>query len=723
MVAWPCGLTSTTDAWGTFRVACPHGVDSLTLVAEGHQTSTVQMEGREHVDVWLEPLGFSLSQATVSAARHVEPEGQTLDVPDLMCVLDNTPGLQSLDLGAGMIQPLVRGLFGSRVAVLEDGVPQQGGRWGSDHGILVAPELQVATAWVPGGGQVWMGPEAVAGGLRFQSPSILNTEGQQTSWGSRARLGQTKAAFHVLHTSTEDETHWHLGIAMSAFGASQVPQREFSYLDRIYALDTGELPNTAGRGGHAVLGLGRWTEAGRHVSWSMRLSDVRQGMFPGIVGLPMQDDLAPNDGSFEVRLPSQHASRLQTLLQWSAPEANSSEGWIYKVSTSWNRRKEFAPPHAHGWGPLPSSDLSLFLEEFAGFAEARHTGAHGSFGAQLEVQRVATSGWEFLLPSHQRARASFIGEARLAGSTLSGRVDLVQASQVGHTEPLFNSAGDVVGDDVRAMPFDKMLPGGMFSWQSPLRFKHSDLDGLMTVVAYGRVPSNHEWGANGIHHGSFRFEQGNLDLSTEWALEGRGQVGTFKYDGLGWSWQAQGFAALHSGFISLTPSAHFAPVAHAGQIYEFMANDAFRTGAEWTLTHRWASQEFHWSGSVLGQWELQTGLGLPFTTPAQSRLEWSGGHGMQLEWSLGCRAIAPAVLTARNEASSPGAVLADVAIRHVAERGVWALEVQNAFNQAWLDHVSAYRILGLVAQGRWVQLSFNASLKHTNSKSNKHSSS
>ena len=39
--------------------------------------------------------------------------------------------------------------------------------------------------------------------------------------------------------------------------------------------------------------------------------------------------------------------------------------------------------------------------------------------------------------------------------------------------------------------------------------------GHVTVVAYGRVPSNHEWGANGIT-GSFRFEQGN----PTWAQNG-----------------------------------------------------------------------------------------------------------------------------------------------------------------------------------------------------------
>ena len=119
-MAWPCGLASTTDTWGAFRVACPHGVDSLTLVSEGHHTTTVKLEGLAHVDVWLEPLGFSLSQATVSAVRLVEPEGQTLDTPDLMRTLDDTPGLQSLDLGAGMIQPMVRGLFGSCLLYTSD---------------------------------------------------------------------------------------------------------------------------------------------------------------------------------------------------------------------------------------------------------------------------------------------------------------------------------------------------------------------------------------------------------------------------------------------------------------------------------------------------------------------------------------------------------------------------------------------------------------------------
>ena len=710
VMAWPCGLAASTDALGAFRVSCPHGIDSLTLSCVGFDTQVV-LNPSSHVDVWMEDLKVMLGQAQVAVNRFSESEASTLDQPTLMQALDRTPGLQSLDLGAGMLQPVVRGLFGSRVAVLEDGVPQQGGRWGSDHGVLVAPELQMASAWVPGGGHVWMGPEAVGGGLRFESPSRANASETQTRMGAMAQIGQIKSGLYALHIASTPEVHWHAGMSVTGFGASQVPQRRFAYLGRVYRLETGALTNTAGRAGHAVLGLERETHAGRTLAWSMRLSDVHQGLFPGIVGLPRQGDLSPNDGVLEIRLPSQRASRIQSLLKWSGAETGVDAGWGYILSGSWNQRREYAPPHVHGWGPLPDSDLSLALEEWTVFGEARRNSAHGSVGMQVEGQHVTTAGWEFLLPSHQRMRLSAMGEFNVAHSTFSGRLDVVAAKQGSHSEPLFNAEGVVVGTDVRAVAFDTLMPGGMLSWQRPLSWKDSRVEGLATLVAYGRVPSNHEWGANGIHHGSFRFEQGNPELGTEWALEGRLSLDNGSRS-MGWGWNAQAFAALHHGFISITPSAQFAPISHAGQIYEFRANDAFRTGLEAEVRHTAERQTLSLTGSTLGQWDLQTGLGLPFTTPSQARLSWEGRTRGGFAVQLSGLALAPAVLTARNEDVTPGALLADITLSQTTAKGQWTLDVSNVFNRAWLDHTSAYRALGLVSQGRWVQIRFTTTLKH-----------
>ncbi len=709
VVGHPCGIPVSTDATGAFRVSCPHGIDSIAVSCIGYASQVVVAEG-DHVDVWLEELQVNLDNALVTATRKTEQERHELRSGDLLAVLDATPGLQSLDLGAGMIQPVIRGLFGTRVAVLEDGVPQQGGRWGSDHGILVAPELQVANAWVAGGGHVWLGPDAVGGGLRFESPSLLNTQGVSTRFGTSARVGNPKGQVYALHASSRGNRHWHLGLSFSQFGANQVPQRTFTYIGRTYQLETRELPNTGGKAVHAVAGLGRRFDSGWLVSWSARASDVNQGLFPGIIGIPMQGDLASNVNPFDVRLPNQNASRAQTVVEGRRQNEMTGELWSVKASASWNRRLEFAPPHAHGWGPVPDSDLSLSLAEWTSFLEVRKMGPHRSFGLQSESQTVQTGGWEFLIPNHQRFRLSAIGEHTLSQSTLSIRLDAVYSVQEAHEEPLYNSLDEEVGVDVRSESFKRAAPGGMVTWQRPFRMDYKGLRGTTTFTLHGRVPSNQEWGANGIHHGTFRFEQGNPELNTEWTLEARGQLAK-SATGEGWEWAADGFVALHRGFISLTPSARFAPISHAGLIYRFEANEAFRTGMEVSVNRRLENQTWKAEGAVIGQWDLLSGLGLPFTPPPQLILSWEGRNTKGTALMLSTRAVAPAILTARNELSTDGALLADCTLRQTNRIGQWTLKVHNLFNAAWLDHISAYRALGLVAQGRWVELNFSAKLK------------
>jgi hypothetical protein len=102
------------------------------------------------------------------------------------------------------------------------------------------------------------------------------------------------------------------------------------------------------------------------------------------------------------------------------------------------------------------------------------------------------------------------------------------------------------------------------------------------------------------------------------------------------------------------------------------------------------------------------------------RLAWEGSARGDLRIELAARAVAPSWLTARNESYTPGAFLADATLSQTTEQGQWSLQVHNAFNTPWLDHISAYRALGLVAQGRWVQLSFSTSLEPSSNKNNIH---
>ena len=51
----------------------------------------------------------------------------------LMSSLDKIPGIKSMQIGQGFSKPMLRGLGFNRVAVLQNGIKQQGQQWGADH--------------------------------------------------------------------------------------------------------------------------------------------------------------------------------------------------------------------------------------------------------------------------------------------------------------------------------------------------------------------------------------------------------------------------------------------------------------------------------------------------------------------------------------------------------------------------------------------------------------
>ena len=145
------------------------------------------------------------------------------------------------------------------------------------------------------------------------------------------------------------------------------------------------------------------------------------------------------------------------------------------------------------------------------------------------------------------------------------------------------------------------------------------IEGQWTATVYSRVHDSYSLAANGIHHGTFRFEQGNPDLVPEKTAEVRATIGSHDAEDQRFRWSARGFAALHDGFIHLTPTSSFAPIVHAGQVYAFTALDAFRTGGEVEADVRIDRGTLSTSVALLGQWALETGLGLPFTAPTEVR--------------------------------------------------------------------------------------------------------
>lgn len=712
--AWPCGASFAAQPDGRFDAHCPQGIDSVTVMAHGHRVVTQAVHGRTHVDIELECLSVSLEDAEVvdRSSEFVEGTVSMKEGDDLLVLLDREAGVRSLDLGAGMVQPVLRGLTGSRVAVLEDGVPQVGGRWAADHGVLLDPALYDGTEWVPGGGQVWLSPEAMGGGLRLRPLAMLSASGSRTQSSLSHRAGDARSRFSVVHRQRSGAVQWHAGLSQTRFGDRNVPQESFTYIGRLIEIEEGRLANTAGHGGHGLLGM-RWIhpEQGQF-SVDFRASEVLQGLFPGIIGVPSQSDLRGDGDRFSVDIPHQRARRVQLASKWVHPGALDR---IIRFSLSRNERIESAPPHAHGYGPEPDDDLSLALDERHAFFESRWEGIHGAFGMQAEHLEGQTSGWEFLLPDHRRSRWSLVVDQRRQAWRIGARLDVVKVTNAGHVEPLYASDGSVTGDDVRARALNRTMFGWAIHANRPFRWGAA-FEGDVVATLYARVPDSYALSANGIHHGTFRFEQGNPNLNPERTAEVRFNLTTSGHHREERKLNAslRSFVALHQRFIHLSPSARFAPIAHAGQVYTFEALDAFRTGGEFEADWAVGGGRLSASLALLGQWALETGLGLPFTAPTQLQTGYRWPATSRAFVRPRFRRVAAANLTARNEKPTPGASLWGVELGIQGERMALTLDMDNVFNAAWLDHVSAYRALGLVTQGRWASLRFTVDVTRPN---------
>lgn len=78
-----------------------------------------------------------LSKSLISKDIIFELSGKSLSE-----ILSSVPGVSMLKAGPNLTKPVIQGLYGNRITILNHGIPQEGQQWGNDH----APEIDPNTA-------------------------------------------------------------------------------------------------------------------------------------------------------------------------------------------------------------------------------------------------------------------------------------------------------------------------------------------------------------------------------------------------------------------------------------------------------------------------------------------------------------------------------------------------------------------------------------------------
>lgn len=391
--------------------------------------------------------------------------------PTIAATLQSEPGIAMRSFGAAPARPVIRGLDGDRVVVLEDGqrtgdISSQSG----DHGVPVNPAAARKMEVVRGPATLLYGANAIGGLVNVISDQIpteplTRPAGNFTfDYGSNGALGGGAGDVHV-------------GTGQWAFHFGGSGQRMGNY-----STPEGEVENSQSRTATASLG-GAWTGENSYVGASYAYSDMKYG-------IPVVED-----GTISLD-PRRHAFNIRA-------GGTALPGFIQSYrATLGVRRYEHRELEGPEIGTTFNNDQ---LEGEVLLSHRKARGLLGSVGGWLLNRQFDAVGEEALSPPvDQNSVAGFLyEEVAWPHATLQfgGRVDHTRyAPEGGLPNRDFTEVSGSLGLLVRpAAANDNFVIA-------------------LSLARAARPPALEELYFFGRHLGNFAFEIGNPDLRPERAL-------------------------------------------------------------------------------------------------------------------------------------------------------------------------------------------------------------
>lgn len=466
--------------------AVPPGQYHVGVRAEGYSTK------RTEVKVGTTPATLNLSvdfdlhfTEVLSVSPNARPQFESyqpttvLDGQELTKNLESTlaatlsesPGVAMREFGPGPARPIIRGLDGDRVAVLEDG--QRMGDLSSqsgDHSVPTNPAAARKIEVVRGPATLLYGANAIGGLVNVITDSIPSEKTQGSSgnvtmnYGSNAGAAGGAGDVHVGN----GKFALHIGGASNRAGNYMTPE--------------GEVANSESRMAMGQVG-GSWTGEKSYVGASYGYDDSKYGI-PIVEGGTVS--LTPQRHAFSVRAGAQNLP-----------------GWLQSYRTTLGVRRY---QHSELEGTAIGTTFHNNTVEGEVLLSHKRTGfLVGSFGGWLLNRAFDAIGDEALSPPvDQRAYAGFIYEeveSPHATVQFGGRLDHAKYEPAGN---------------LRARDFTE-FSGSVGLLIKPQAAKDNFVIAFNLARA-ARYPALEELYYFGPHPGNLAFEVGNPDLAAEHAL-------------------------------------------------------------------------------------------------------------------------------------------------------------------------------------------------------------
>ncbi len=440
-----------------------------------------------------------------------QPELRESMGKDLAHQLAQIPGVAILKTGTNISKPIINGLYGSRIIMLNNGVKHESQQWGNDHAPEIDPFFFQQVSVIKNADAVRYGAEAMGGIVKLE-PNPISEEklaGQINVIGNSNGRG---GVMNAILEGTRNKFKYRWSITAGKAGNLKTP----SY----YLGNTGkeELHSNFQLG----YTIGQW-------NLDLRLSQftTKIGLFAG-AHIGSVDDILARIGSDEpfedydftytIQSPRQQVNHQMAKIS-ATKEYSEGKKLEFTYSYQRNGRKEFDLRRVAS-DDTPMANLDLHTQQIEAIYHAY--GAQLGFSGSLQVNNnIAGTGTTPLIPNFDNYNTGlFIKNRHQLGSTIfeyGARYDYryfdVAGYRYDHTS--VSDAGIVNTYLLQETKHFHNVSGAIGISQpinSVIQFKSN------ASLAW-RAPNANELYADGIHHGTGTYEIGNHNLRAERGLK------------------------------------------------------------------------------------------------------------------------------------------------------------------------------------------------------------
>jgi iron complex outermembrane receptor protein len=492
--------SASGDAQGHYALSeVPAGTWAISYRAVGYRPRVIRItigEGDNTVDVTLlpsvvelPPIQTTASPLATSALESPQPlavlQGSALrdaTGSSIGAVIEMLPGMRNLATGNGIAKPVIRGLSGNRIVVLDNGIRTESQQWGEEH----APNVETATAErievIRGPASVLYGSDALGGVVNVVQRELPDAVG-----GPALITG-------LIHAGYSSNGEMPQGSAMLEGAVGSLGWR-----GTINGRQSGDVSTPGG-----LLANSGMSMLGGSIAAGVRtgIGTITGNYSNRAERLELHQDPADPDAEEPFQRIQTHRATLTGNLSLSGARLEVDLGYEQ------NRRREYADRAAETAGEV---ELGLQATNLVGNAHVHLvTGRNhaGVFGAQVMRTALVKFGEETLIPGNQ---STSIGVYAFEQWFISAWQ--LSAGLRWDARTLGNDADDDLG-----------LEAGSRSWHSVsgnvgvLRRIGESFAVVFNAGRGFRAPSAYELYADGVHEGSVRYEIGDPSLAVETSL-------------------------------------------------------------------------------------------------------------------------------------------------------------------------------------------------------------